>query len=135
MENEPVLEIDNLRFGWKAGSLDIDIDRLEINKHSRVFMDGRFRSAYSDACIKDYLDLLYQREGWEAAMARHPTDLALLHRDNLFTETLRTMDGWEVAHEAGPAVLFLKQDVHGEVLARIRAGAAARFAAPSGLFP
>ena len=48
----------------------------------RVFMDGRFRSAYSPAVINDYLDFIYGGEGWQEVLRKYDTDIVWIHPGN-----------------------------------------------------
>jgi len=76
----------------------------------RVFMDGRFLSAYSPRTVKDYFAFLYGGPGWRRALDAYDTDMALLHRGNPAADRMAALPGWRLAHTAGPAVLYLRRD-------------------------
>jgi len=79
----------------------------------RVFMDGRFESAYSPEVINDYLAFLYPEKDWDRALTKYPTDIVLCHRDNAAAGRLRQRPGWRLAYEDDLACLFLLEDRHG----------------------
>jgi hypothetical protein len=82
----------------------------------RVFMDGRFESAYSPEVINDYLAFLYSDRDWDLALVRYPTDMVLCHRDNAAAGRLRQRPGWRLAYEDDLACLFLLESRHGDVV-------------------
>jgi hypothetical protein len=88
--------------------------KLYPNCH--VFLDGRFRSAYSEEAIQTYLNFIYANTNPLAALNTYPTDLVFVHVNNPCTALMRGLAGWEVAYEDAMAVIFVKRDVHGELL-------------------
>jgi hypothetical protein len=96
----------------------------KLYPHCRVFLDGRFRSAYSEQAIETYLDFIYMRKSPTDALTRYPTDLVFVHVDNPCTAMMRKQDGWEVAYEDAMAVIFVKRDAHAELLREVAIGTA-----------
>ena len=88
----------------------------------RVFMDGRFRSAYSEETIDDYFDFLYRGPRGRTALSEYPTDIVLLHRENPAHAVMRLARDWRLAFESRTAVLFVAKDVHAELVRKIDAG-------------
>jgi hypothetical protein len=82
----------------------------------RVFMDGRFESAYSTDVIEDYLAFIYCGIGWEKALANYPTDMVLSHTASMATDRMRSLRGWRLAYEDPVACLFLKEERHAAAL-------------------
>lgn len=81
---------------------------------SRVFIDGRFCSAYSRPVMDDYHALVYDLNGWERALTNYPTDMVLLHRENPGVVRMRGLNDWRQVYHDELCVLFLKSAVHGE---------------------
>ncbi len=50
-----------------------------LHPKCKVFMDGRFRSAYSLRAIDDYLCFLNNTEQWEVALTDYDTDIVFFH--------------------------------------------------------
>jgi hypothetical protein len=86
---------------------------------TRVFLDGRFRSAYSTEVIDTYFRFLYRAEGWQRALERYPTDIVLLHRGNPVYTAMQTRDGWHEVLVTDTTALFLKEAAHAETLRRL----------------
>jgi len=76
----------------------------------RVFMDGRFLSAYSQRAVRDYFAFLYGGPGWRRALDAYDTDMVLVHAGNPAAANMAALPGWTRAHAAGPAVLFVRRD-------------------------
>jgi hypothetical protein len=82
----------------------------------KVFMDGRFDSAYSSKSISDYLNFIYFQERWGAALTDYPTDMAILHVDNPAYKALLTLPDWTLVYESDIAGLVLKNGKHKDFL-------------------
>jgi len=78
----------------------------------RVFLDGRFRSAYSAQTIDDYFNFLYAREGWQNALSEYDTDMVLIHRENPAHSRMLELGGWRLVFEDELCSLFLRSDRH-----------------------
>ncbi len=88
----------------------------KMHPNSRVFLDGRFRSAYSEKAIQTYLNFIYAGSNPWAALNDYPTDLVFVHVGNPCTANMRYLEGWAIAYQDAMAVIFVKRDVHGELL-------------------
>lgn len=88
----------------------------------RVFMDGRFRSAYSQNTITDYLDFIYAGSQFNNALEDYPTDMVFTHIGNPCTKTMLNQKGWTAIYRDNIAVIFVKNSVHTELLQKLRAG-------------
>ena len=91
----------------------------KLHPRCHVFLDGRFRSAYSEQTIKDYLDFLYARTQSHKALMDYPTDLVFVHVNNPCTAIMRTLAGWELVYQDQMAAIFVKRDVHHELLKKL----------------
>jgi len=89
---------------------------------SHVFLDGRFRSAYSETVIDDYFAFLYAGEGWEKSLNDYPTDIVLVHTDNPVADLMVVRDDWALVLHTEIADLFLKRTVHADLIDRLATG-------------
>ena len=101
----------------------------------RVFMDGRFRSAYSEEVVEDYLAGLYADKGWERILTAYPTDMVLVHYGNPIASRLTRHPEWEMLHADGPAILFVKRSVHQAALKAKQQGEMPDVETPEAVFP
>jgi hypothetical protein len=101
----------------------------------RVFMDGRFRSAYSEPVVEDYIAGLYGHEGWERILTAYPTDMALVHYGNPVAGHLARRRDWQLIHSDGPAMLYVKRSIHGDLLKAMRQGKMPNVEPPKPVFP
>lgn len=88
-----------------------------LHPNVKVFLDGRFRSAYTLPTIEAYLGFLYMHGNWEDALENYPTDIVLIHRGNPAYEEMTQRPGWVEIYRSNIAALFLKADVHADVIA------------------
>ena len=91
----------------------------KLHPRSHVFLDGRFRSAYSEKTIEDYLNFIYAKPNALAALEQYPTDLVFVHVNNPCTAIMRELKGWELAYQDQMAAIFVKRAVHDELLRRL----------------
>lgn len=101
----------------------------------RVFMDGRFRSAYSGPVVEDYLAGLYGHRGWERILTMYPTDMVLVHYGNPLARHLAHRRDWQLIHADGPAMLFVKRSVHKLLLTAMQRGELPNVEMPEAVFP
>ncbi len=123
-----------------SGNLFVFFDWAEyciwhLHPECRVFIDGRFRSAYSKPVVEDYLAGLYGGEGWERVLTAYPTDMALVHYGNPIANRLSRHSDWEKLYSDGPAMLYVKRSVHGDLLKAMRQGKMPDVEAPQAVFP
>jgi len=85
----------------------------------RVFLDGRFRSAYSEATIETYLNFIYAGPNAIEALEKYPTDLVFVHVNNPCTPIMRGLKDWELAYQDQMAAIFVKRPIHDEFLRRL----------------
>ena len=83
-----------------------------LDPRVKVFLDGRYRSAYSLPVIEDYFGFLYVKEHWRRALDEYPTDILMLHKQSdIFAEMTGDRD-WELVYADNLAGLFLKTGRH-----------------------
>lgn len=127
-ERYPVELITFLETNKIKGNALIFFDWAEYGIHHlspdcRVFLDGRFTDAYDIATVNDFFNFLYAGQGWEAALQRYPTDIILIHRQLPVYGKMVARPGWQLVAESELAGLFLKTDIHADILEKIRSGA------------
>ncbi len=89
---------------------------------SRIFLDGRFRSAYSADVIDDFLSFIYLKDEWENALEHYPTDIVLIHKGNpVYGQMIRNRS-WQLVFKDPVSALFLKKEAHAAVLKRMLTG-------------
>jgi len=93
-----------------------------LHPNCRVFLDGRFRSAYSAETIRAYMNFIYGGADPLAALADYPTDLVFVHVNNPCTPIMRKLDGWELAYQDQMAAIFVKRSVHDALLRNLAMG-------------
>jgi len=91
----------------------------KLHPRCHVFLDGRFRSAYSEKAIRTYLNFIYAGNDPLAALTDYPTDLVFVHVNNPCTPLMRGLGGWALAYEDDMAAIFVKRAVHEALLGRL----------------
>lgn len=76
---------------------------------SKVFIDGRLFSAYSENTARVYLDFIYNTGNPEAALTDYTTDTVLIHRGNPAYHSMLTRGGWSLVYEDHIAALFVTE--------------------------
>jgi len=85
----------------------------------RVFLDGRFKSAYSEKTINAYLSFIYATDNYLSAINDYPTDMVFVHINNPCTEFMRKQQGWQIIYQDHMAVIFVKRSSHKQLLHKI----------------
>ncbi|MBN2302711.1 MAG: hypothetical protein JXN60_09370 [Lentisphaerae bacterium] len=121
----PVHVVEMLRINNINGNALVFFDWAEyciwkLYPNCRVFMDGRFMSAYSSAVINDYLGFFAINDTWENALNNYDTDIVLIRRDDLVFDRMTERNDWTLAYLSDVAALFLKNDKHQEFFGKIR---------------
>jgi hypothetical protein len=121
----PVRAMSLLRAHRVQGNLLVFFDWAEyaiwhLYPGCRVFLDGRFASAYPVDVITDYFTFLYGGAHWRRALEEYDTDMLLLHTDNPATALVDTDPEWLLVYRDPLASLFLKRSRHAETAAAMR---------------
>jgi hypothetical protein len=135
----PVRTMALLRAQRLTGNLLVFFDWAEyavwhLHPGCRVFLDGRFASAYPLPVIADYFAFLYGGGNWRRALEAYETDMLLLHIDNPATALVETDPDWALVLRDPPAALFLKRGRHAETIAALRRAPESEYPA-NPLFP
>jgi hypothetical protein len=96
----------------------------KLHPECHVFLDGRFRSAYSKEAIEIYLNFIYAGKDPLAALRDYPTDLVFVHVDNPCTALMRERKAWVLCYQDSMAAIFVKRDAHVELLRKLAAKSA-----------
>jgi hypothetical protein len=89
-------------FGWGEYLI------WHLEPGSKVFIDGRYDSVYSEAIVNQYLDLdLGHPDGLEVLRA-HPNDLVLLSLNAPGVSLMKSAPGWKLVYHDAAAVLFAR---------------------------
>jgi len=91
----------------------------KIFPNCRVFLDGRFKSAYSEKTISTYLDFIYAKGDKLAALNDYPTNLVFVHVNNPCTSVMHSLKGWQVVYKDNMAIIFIKRSAHEELLKQL----------------
>lgn len=78
----------------------------------RVFLDGRFCSAYSLKTIDDYFNYLYLDGNWRNALTDYDTDIVLIDTRNPVHREMLSIPSWALVYNDQIAALFLRRDRH-----------------------
>ncbi|MBN1558485.1 MAG: hypothetical protein JW951_10120 [Lentisphaerae bacterium] len=121
----PVEAVEFMRNHELSGNLLAFFDWAEyaiwkLYPDSRVFLDGRFMSAYSRQTIDAYFDFLYGSPDWARALDDYPTDILLLHGGNPSAEIMSVRRDWTLVYEDPLAVIFLNNARQAEALSRLQ---------------
>ena len=89
-------------FGWGEYLI------WHLEPGSKVFIDGRYDSVYSEAIVNQYLDLdLGHPDGLEVLRA-YPNDLVLLSLKAPGVSLMKSAPGWKLVYHDAGAVLFAR---------------------------
>lgn len=89
----------------------------ELYPDSKVFLDGRYKSAYSTATIDTFFAFIYGYPGGKAAIDNYDTDMVLIHRGNPAFSLMKSQHEWTLVCMDSISALFLKSDVFHEHIA------------------
>lgn len=84
----------------------------EFHPGTRVFLDGRYRSAYSTETIDVFFNFIYSQPGGERALTDYPTSMVLIHLDNPAFKVMLSYPGWTLVCRDGISGLFLKNELY-----------------------
>jgi len=91
----------------------------KLQPNCRVFLDGRFKSAYSEQAITTYLNFIYATGDNLAALNDYPTDLVFVHINNPCTAIMHKLDGWQAIYQDSMAVIFVKRSEHKDFIRKL----------------
>lgn len=90
----------------------------EFYPETKVFMDGRYRSAYSSETIDLFFDFIYSRPGGERALTDHPASMVLIHLNNPAFTDMQRKAGWTLVCIDNISGLFLKNEQYPQFTAK-----------------
>lgn len=83
---------------------------------SRVWVDGRFRTAYPSAYLNDYLDFNALQPGTRSFLETYEPTLVLYYTDSKVSRMLQYLPDWTLLHEDEIAVLYARHCPENEEL-------------------
>jgi len=89
----------------------------------RVSIDGRFRTAYPEAVIKDHFIHQDDTGGWKWLMETYPADIILSRQSRFFNDLIGKTREWVYVYSDRTAIVFLRRNEKNEaILKRFREG-------------
>ncbi len=88
----------------------------ELSPASKVFLDGRYETVYSDSLIQGYCDVVFGKRGYKDFLAGFPeTDIMFLQKGEVLTESLAKDREWIKVYSSTVAEIFLKNNGHNKL--------------------
>ena len=89
----------------------------------RVSIDGRFRTVYPEAVIRDHFVADGDWSGWESLIEKYPADILLARQLPFFQRLVEKNGPWIYVYSDALAIVFVRQNQKTtEILKRFRAG-------------
>jgi len=76
-----------------------------------VSMDGRYEAAYPFGALHEHIQLYTAQPGWEAILAKYPTDLALISVGAPLHESIQQISGWTRVYQDDAYSLFARDRI------------------------
>ena len=138
----PVSAVQFARMNGLEGNVLLPFDWGEyviwkLYPGSRVSIDGRFRTVYPEAVIRDHFISKDDSAGWKALIEKYPADMLLVRQIPFFQALINRQGPWVYVYSDPIAMVFLRDnEKNREPLERFNAGRWERPAsAPSPYFP
>jgi hypothetical protein len=74
------------------------------------FMDSRAGTVYSEDAIGDYLEFMWQNEGWEARLAKYNINAIMISNKSLFAQSFEKgqyQDHWQLVFAGKRANVYI----------------------------
>ncbi|MCX5697554.1 MAG: hypothetical protein NTU54_06290 [Candidatus Omnitrophica bacterium] len=85
----------------------------ELSPGSKVFIDGRYETVYSDSLIQGYCDVVFGKKDYKDFLAGFPeTDIMFLQKGEVLAESLSKDSEWAKVYSSTVAQIFLKNNRH-----------------------
>ena len=96
----------------------------QLYPRCRVSVDGRFRTVYPEAVLRDHMVADADRQGWSRLLARYPAaDILLAAQLPFFQDLARGNGPWIYVYSDPTAMVFIRDSPRNrDLLARFRAG-------------
>ena len=78
---------------------------------SRIYIDGRYDTVFSDKVISDYLKFFFNEHKAETVLAEYPHDFILLAPDAPIVKKLESRNNWKLLYRDKDAVLFARSGI------------------------
>lgn len=77
----------------------------------KVFIDGRFDSAYSFKIITDYLNFIYGTHLWKNVIDKYNIDIVLIHPLNPVYKNISKYTDYQLVYQDNQSALFIKNEI------------------------
>lgn len=77
----------------------------------KVFIDGRFDSAYSFKIINDYLNFIYGTHLWKDVIDKYNIDIVLIHPLNPVYKNISKYTDYQLVYQDNQSALFIKNEI------------------------
>jgi len=111
----PTRAIALLRTSVPAANLAIHFDWGQyaiwhLGPEIQVSLDGRRETVYSDSIYKENLHFMIGHLDWDRLIDDHPTDLALVKKEDAAYNLMKLKPGWVMVYEDPMCALFLPEN-------------------------
>ncbi|MFH1772007.1 MAG: hypothetical protein ABH872_04250 [Candidatus Omnitrophota bacterium] len=113
----PIQEINFLKSNKLKGNILVDFEWgqyaiWKLYPLCKVSTDGRYRTVYPAALLKEHFDFLHGKSNPENLMNKYPHEWILIKKQRPVTQYLRKQKDWEIVYESAnsPALFMVKKD-------------------------
>ncbi|HWA98072.1 MAG TPA: hypothetical protein VG713_06245 [Pirellulales bacterium] len=83
----------------------------KLHPKVKVSLDGRYEVAYVPGTLEENEALYTAAAGWQATLAKYPTDAILVPRSAKLAAVIDTADGWRRVYRDGAYEIYARDDV------------------------
>ncbi len=112
-DNYPAGAVDFIRKSKLRGNILTEFNWGEYIiwnlPESRVAMDGRYETVYTEKSSRDYFHFTKGGSGWRDYLNEYPHDMILFRRESPISTTLRRIPDWLEVYSDADCVLFIRK--------------------------
>lgn len=76
---------------------------------SRVAIDGRYETVYTEKSSKEYFAFTRGASGWQDYLNQYPHDMVLFRQESFIGQALRTLPEWRQVYSDTDGILFIRR--------------------------
>jgi hypothetical protein len=76
---------------------------------SRVAIDGRYETVYTEKPSKEYFAFNRGTTGWREYLNQYPHDMVLFRPESFIGQAMRTLPDWRLVYSDADGILFMRQ--------------------------